>query len=556
MNLLSIGKWNDLLRELKTHNLFKTNLVNDDAKSLLAAPVLAARQILKHAPHLISKDSIRICVAGSDYADNGNKGDVYRLLPKLLNKPDLMIHIDLIGPECHKCIYPEEFRLKDSYSGKVTTAFSSVTLGEHLSSSEAPDVILMNMPGFEVHAKDWFIKDDGVARALENNIPVLCSSYANDEAELDGVYAQAYGFSVAAPEKNPLAVKRDDHGFFTWAGETWLLQRGTGRKNAELIELCDIREELLGKFIDRHADEFDIFRQPQNMALLRESLIRMGSDGQKYMWLDDDVYYLPDQHVIKDEAGNILAEDVSVETSYTHSLINELLKASFIGAVLRRDYEEEYSSGRLDFHRADLLSGLLGEEGGMDSNFFDSMRLSRPMSPMDFAQALVKCVGWNADVASAPDENVHMEATFSIVSKNVYYPVFIIGLSSMIADYHQNRDPMLIDIIETLEEEYDEFILLVGEGSHMIRKESKTNHHLVGVIHKNETTSFLFLCNEEPDAQHGRFNIKDDIALPEWSIVDENISNQYSTIVLGSLNTMLERAASGLSAGRLRNLDA
>lgn len=545
MNLLSIGKWNDLLRELKTHNLFKTNLVNDDAKSLLAAPVLAARQILKHAPHLISKDSIRICVAGSDYADNGNKGDIYRLLPKLLNKPDLMIHIDLIGPECHKCIYPEEFRLKDCYSGKVTTAFSSVTLGEHLSSSVAPDVILMNMPGFEVHAEDWFIKDDGVARALENNIPVLCSSYANDEAELDGVYAEAYGFSVAAPEKNPLAVKRDEHGFFTWAGETWLLQRGTGRKNAELIELCDIRVELLGKFIDRHADEFDIFRQPQNMALLRESLMQIGPDGQKYMWLDDDIYYLPGQHVILDEAGNILAEDVSVETTYTHSLKNELLKASFTAAILRRDYEEEYSSQIADeFNPVNVLASLLGEGGEINNDFLDSIRLSRPMSPKNFAQALVECVGWTADVVSAPNENVHMETTFSILSNNVTYPVFIIGLSSTIADYHHNRDPILIDIIETLEAENDEFILLVGEGSHMTHKESKSSHHLVGVIHKNEKTSFLFLSNAEPDDQHGRFDIKDDIVLPEWSRIGADASNQYSTIVLRSVYTMFERAAS------------
>lgn len=547
MQLLNIGKWNELLSELKAHNLFKRNLANDDAKALLAAPLLAARQILKHTPNLLSKDSIKICVAGADFSDNGNKGDAYRLLPKLLNKPDLLIHLDFIGPDCLMFPpYPDGFTLREPDSGKVTSAFATVTLGKYLSTSEAPDVILMNMPGFEVHSEDWFIKDDGVARAMDKGIPVLGSSFADDEAELDGVYAKAYGFAVEATEKNSLAVKRDEHGYFNWAGETWVLKPGTGRENAEMIELCDIRVELIGRFIDQRAEQYDVFNQPENMALLQKSFTGIADDGHKYIWLNEGANYFPELHVIKDHAGNVLAEDVSVETTYTHALKNEKLKASFTAAILTRDYEEEYSSGSDEFNPANLFAGLLGEGGGINNDFLDSMRLYRPMSPKDFAQALVKCVGWNVDVASVPTENVHMEATFSIVSNNVTYPVFIIGLNSTIHDYHQNKDPMLIDIIENLERDYDEFILLVGEGSHMINKESDTNHHLVGVIHKNANTSFLFLCNEEPDAQHGRFDIKDDIVLPEWSIIENEASLTYSTMTFSCVNKMFEKASAGL----------
>jgi hypothetical protein len=549
MNLLNIGKWNDLLIKLNAHSLFKTSVPTRDAKLILAGPVIAARQILKQAPHLLAKDNIRICVAGSDFSDTGNQGDLYRLLPTLLNKPELSIAVDFIGPDCLMSVFPDDHTLKVPNDGKVTTSFEAITLGSYLSKGTKPNVIIMNMPGFEKHADDWFDADNGVWQALTMGIPVLGSSYGNNEAELDKIIAISHGFNVDNIEDNALALKKDDFGFSTWAGQTWELKPGSGKKNQELMELCKLQGLVYRDFTKARTAGYHILEIPKQMSLIEKEFCSV-LGGKKAIWLDEGVFYFPELHIIQDLEGNVLAEDVSVDTTYTHGIKNEFLRGTFTAAILRRDYEMDIQENDEFDHEEDdesdfdpsrllsKLSGLMGSEGGMSNEFMDRMRLSRPMSPRDFAVALKTYAGWDADVDGAAIENEHLRKVFSIKSNGNIYPVYVIGLGSTIGDYHHDADPMLIDIMDSLSQRCPSFILLVGEGCHMIEKEGEKHHHQVGIIYKNLQSSFLFLSNVEPDDQHGRLNIEDDIVLPEWSVIDKDTSYQYSVAVLRSVTEM------------------
>jgi hypothetical protein len=525
MNLLKINKWNDLFAQIKANSLFKTNLVNRLSKILLASPILVARQLLMHAPHLLDKDNIRICIAGAGYIDSGNMGDIYRLLPKLLNKPDLSIMVDLIGPECENYEPHEDLLLRAPDDKKVTVSFAPLLLGEYLTKGFIPDVIILNMPGFEVHSDNWFDQDNGIEHALKNNIPVLGSSYSDDEAELDGLYASAYGFTVNNIQKNPFSFTETEQAFFTWAGETWVLKIGSGNKDYELIELCNIRTRLTDEYVELHAAEYG----DHELAVQIPTILKKFSgvlNGKKYIWVEDEVYYFPESNVIKDFNGDVLFDNVELDTTYIHSIKNELIKATMSAAVLRRDYGEENDSEDHGMFLEDELNQTFSQ------GFMDSMRLSRPISPKDCAEALSDCFGWKVSNNSVTIENKHLESFFSILSNEINYPVFIIGLGSSIYDYHEDADPLLTGIIGTLKERHSSFILLVGEGSSMHFEESNSTHHLLGVIHKADTTSFLFLCNVEPDEQVGRFNIEDEVVPQQWSIVDAEISYKYSSKVL------------------------
>lgn len=523
MNLLKMTKWNELFSEIKSHSLFKTNLTNLESKILLSAPLLAARQILNHAPQLLNKNEIRICIAGAGYMDTGNKGDAYRLLPKLLDKPEVSIMIDFIGPESMSYQFRDASSIKAPDVKNVIATFEPLLLGEYLSKGIVPDVIILNMPGFESHHESWLDDDDGLARALENNIPVLGASFSDDEAELDGLYAAAYGFAVRSIERNPFTYAGNE--FFEWAGETWVLSAGTGKKDDELIELCVSRGDLFLEYVDLQSRAYKPHELPAQIKSISNRFSGV-MDGKKYIWVHDDVYYFPELNVIKNLDGVVLVDDVMIDTTYTHSIKHELIKATMSAAVIRRDYGEPDESKLLSMFSDNDRSQEFSD------SFMDSLRLSRPFSPKDCAEALADSVGWNVDVRSAEIENEHLEATFSIRSNSVTYPVVVTGLGSTIVDYHDNADPLLIGIIDALKERHASFILLVGEGSVMHNEKSNLRNHLLGVIHRSDTTSFLFLCNVEPDDQRGRFNIEDEIALQDWANVNTVTSDKYSSKVL------------------------
>lgn len=530
MKLLKIEKWNDLLSEIKAHRLFKTNLTNRQSKMLLAAPVLAARQILNNAAHLLNKDHLRICIAGSDFLDSGNNGDAYRLLPMLLDKPDITIKVDLVGPDCMPQDFNDDYVLKALDTKQVSVSFRKLLLGEYLRTEQLPDVIILNMPGFEEHSDDWFVHDDGIQKALMNNIPVLGSSYSDDEAELDGIYACGHGFNVSNIQRNPFTFNEGtENTFFTWAGETWVLNLGSGKTDDELLELCEIRVHLVDEYVDLHSEQYSGKELIEQVPVILKT-ITGESNGNKYIWIADGIYYFPEINSIKDEDGDIIFDDVSLDTTYIHTIKNERLKATLSAAVIRRDFDISGDSLYSD------------EDGLSDDDFVNAFRLNRPVSPTDCAEGLKTYLGWDVEIKSTAPRKEHLESTFSIHSNGISYPVVVVGLGATIYDYHENADPLLIEIIESLKERYSCFILLVGEGAFMQIDGKEESHHLLGVIYKNEIASFLFFCNVAPDDQHGRFNITDKVALPEWSIADSSLSSKYMAPILNGVANMLQSA--------------
>ena len=533
MDLLKFSDWNLLLNDLNVNQLFKTSITNETAQLLLGGPVLVAKQILEHSPDLLDKDSLNICMPGAAHLDAGNQGDTYGLLPFLLNKPNMIIHIDFVGPECLDFKFNPKCALKSKNDNLTVNHFTS-SFEEYLKSKDSIDVLIWSSPGLEENAESWFIQDNGIVAALSKSIPILGCSYADDEAELDALFARAYGYKIDSIKDNKLKVILDEEltgGACNWAGQTWRLHPGTGTSDSELLELCNKVSNIAMEMCkSTGVAPFDF--KGVNQAFYGTN------DGRKYNWVDHDVLYLPEEYCLVNYDGELLVEDIEMDVDYLAKNRENFTQARFVAAILQRDYKEEYSA---------MFSDYEEEQTEMSLSDFpeDGIRMLRHVNPQLVYETLSELTQWDINEKPENTSNKILESQFSITSMGNYYPVYICGATSCADDYMDGDDPdlALLTLIDKIKSQNESFILLVSQGC-LYETEDEGNHLLLGSIHKGEKSAFLFLNNDEPSAQLDRLDTDYEFNLSETTQGDLKSLKQYfneiATDISNSFSKTLE----------------
>lgn len=213
-NLMLHQNWRYLLRDVCALSGLRElgKLSQTKLQDLLAAPATLAYWIESFAPHLKSKSSLRVALAGASFGqDSVDDGRWYQLLPTLLGVPDLKILIDLVGKELGPDKPCASFggsviqgrELNSSMAAPVAHQFPPAavyrgTLGEYLDSRSAlelPDLVFMFHPGFQEHAEEWILSGD-LRNLLGRGLPVGLAAYADDEVMHEAWLLDAYGYSA------------------------------------------------------------------------------------------------------------------------------------------------------------------------------------------------------------------------------------------------------------------------------------------------------------------------------------------------------------------------
>lgn len=243
--------WPRLLSELKNKkSIFNQPCGNELAKCTLVSVVTVAKMIATRAPEIIQKDNVRICIAGVETHDVINGGEIFNLLPLLLNE-SINYQVDLIGDKIDNNLINHnnsEIKVK---SDSVSITKSNCLLGAYLSEN-TPDIVIILHPGFEEYHKSWMVDDNGLEIAMLKEIKVLGASYG-DEAPIDKLYANSHGYNVCKIQKNPFQRAFDEvpvpsyvsSDIFSWAAQTWELEKISNENNETISDLIPFLVELI-----------------------------------------------------------------------------------------------------------------------------------------------------------------------------------------------------------------------------------------------------------------------------------------------------------------------
>lgn len=360
---LNYKKWSQLLSAISAYKLFNSSHTNSEMVQLLSPVCTLAFALGK----LYSKpiyDGFHVAVAGADIKEAFNKGDTYRLLSTLLGVDDL--RIDVVGPEvCLEPINNPQFSLRPSIGLNVRVSLLEMTIGQYVKTN-TPDVIMLNHPGFECHFNEWFIERE-LPFVFDRGIEILGTSYANDEAELDGFYLRAYGFIASEPFNNPYLIDHTEDakkmhavnsfgadavraGLMNWGGQVWRIEKKS-KEDDELIELLsDLRKNnhILARQIE----------DPSSLPVIIEAKDQHGDAWVLIRNEPEPVFYSREKAmIVTAESGVVIYDGVELDATYLKKIEQKtIFQSMLISAIINRDYGHLIDEYFEDKYRRDLLS--------------------------------------------------------------------------------------------------------------------------------------------------------------------------------------------------------
>ncbi len=294
----------------------------------------------------LNKEQLNIVIAGASGTDIINGGDGFHALPKLLSSTNTHFRIDLVGNETNKMICNTPFKLnKKVNSGNVSVRVFNELIGTYIEKKGIPDILILTHPGFEIYAKSWLSQDEGVLRCLNSESAiVLGCSYGIDESSLDNIHAQAYGYKLVNITENPFCLDHangpDNHiravkeGAMDWGRHIWVLEKGNGNVDEELLELLEIRQRLLQDLLVMYEDPTSILFDMLHVTENNEHVIHIrGNVGFVY----------EDKVLVNMVSGEIINDDVELDVTYIDPE-NKLspTNVTLIAATIYRDYKENF----------------------------------------------------------------------------------------------------------------------------------------------------------------------------------------------------------------------
>ncbi len=221
--------WRHLLRELlNTPGLARMKDMSSHELKMRLWPVVSlARWIATEQPELIERNHLTLVIGGAETNDAADNGMWYTLMPLLLGrKSTLSISVHLVG--LHYGEIPEEFKadFKQSVLASPWRKFlpnyatpHKMSLAQFYKTHSVEDIdaIMLFHPGFESHLDEW-LSDDSLSLPVNAGVPVIASSYYNDEQTLDRILLEAYGFeAVGEAIDNPYRIESfNEQTFFSY----------------------------------------------------------------------------------------------------------------------------------------------------------------------------------------------------------------------------------------------------------------------------------------------------------------------------------------------------
>lgn len=386
MMILNHMKWNKLLDAMKASNKFAIPINNHGMTDILAPATTLAFAIAQYL-QLSEYDSLTICIAGAGQFDANNDGNHFKVLPELLGIKS--IHVDLVGLEVNQDKIYHEGKLKASIGENVTTKIHAYSLQKYIETSKAPDVVMLNHPGFEKYAISWFSQDNAIEHCLNNNIPVLGCSYGLDEAEYDSAYAQSFGYKVSAPIDNPFhmspcsSMTRDQlnrlsiaktllSGAMDWGRQVWKIEGKTAKgADSELFEVLELGTTAKSKMASETGEPNFLF----------DGFMGKTEDG-KHDWVlihfNPVLIYVVGLDIIVDEDGDVIMDEIQLDASYLKKGEMNGFKATLIAGIILNDYSDEIE---------DLFEVLFeeddSEEDDSEEQEIDLSALTETLQQMD-----------------------------------------------------------------------------------------------------------------------------------------------------------------------------
>ena len=333
MEILKHNKWNKLLSSISAHRLFLQNISSSHQEMALLGSTMLARQIALRCPELIGREGVRICIAGCENFD-GN-ADLYRALPLLLGLKDWEVVIDMVGNNIHLMGGESDVKLKPDIGKGVTVRRFDMFLGEYIKEYGTPDVVLINCPGFEEYGNLWF-GDGGLSSCVNADVKILGSSYGEDEAEADQVFAKAHGYVVSGIQNNPLyftqAYKETNSHMSSWGYQVWEIKEANFEIDEELLSLCNKKAEITTEFLRATGKTpFEMF-----------DLSTKNPKGELCYWVYGPLFFNSSTfQIIEDGSGEVIVDDVELDATYLSEDRSTFTQALLISAVIRRDYLDE-----------------------------------------------------------------------------------------------------------------------------------------------------------------------------------------------------------------------
>lgn len=344
---LNYNKWSKLLSAVSAHKLFSSNLTNHQM-TILLAPVCTLAFALGHFYKKTIKDGFHIAVAGADSKETIAAGSTYRLLATLLGIDH--IKVDLVGPEVDNDIYNSPaLMLRQGIGQNVNISIHKMTIGAY-AKENTPDVIMLNHPGFEAHFEEWFVPTE-LEFVVDREIPILGTSYANDEAELDAFFLQAYGFKASEPINNPYLMDHTkqpcDHedmdfgsdaakmGLFNWGGQVWCIEKKSKRDEDQI--------EFLKFYLQANSRLAGQLDDPSALPVIVDAEDQHGNDWVLIRMLPEPIFYSRDKSmIVSGHSNQVIAEDIELDCTYLKPKHQKsYFQSLLISAIINRDYAAE-----------------------------------------------------------------------------------------------------------------------------------------------------------------------------------------------------------------------
>jgi hypothetical protein len=231
----------------------------------LLGPFAVASAIEMYGCLSSARDALRVAIIGAERTDAGIDGRLYALLPWLLGRHELMVSVELVGPE-YEVWLADEHEPSTLPRARTYNMKCGAWWKKRVHETPTPDVFFVFHPGLEGQAKSWLAQGE-LPTLLRAGKTVIFFSYDIDEAERDAAVLAAHGSSVSAPLRSPLNVDEppaDAEGTrFTFAGASFSAKGFEARRlNRSVINdmenLSEAIQEVFSEegYLERHRDAF------------------------------------------------------------------------------------------------------------------------------------------------------------------------------------------------------------------------------------------------------------------------------------------------------------
>ena len=335
--MLPEKKWAKLLNRIKASNYLTASVSNKVQSRLFGHPVSTLKAIDVFYPELLKQERLHVVIPGAyPIAEMLDKGRFFNICRVIC--PEVEFRFTLIYNEDSPfgdVSLPA--KLKEFEKGRpVHIEVIRGTLQEYISKhDEGIDAVVMHQPGFETHGGSWF--EGRVLNALvEKGVPVIGSSYGNDEATFDAYYLKTVGLDLDIVD-NPFKVRdamsglKEMDDLVETMGQLWRIKKAKGVDSEGVKAMLDNYRRYLPLLFD---DIQEAFLMKSNLFFRRYN--------KDYVHLPNDLVFNMSDFCVENKQGEVVLDDIEIDGNVL-SLKDEYITKvpDLVGSYVWFEYEDE-----------------------------------------------------------------------------------------------------------------------------------------------------------------------------------------------------------------------